>query len=214
MDPERQAQSELLRDALHELEQTPKGSPSGPHMTALYNLLEPAIRRGAAAAFQRWGRQNHWSRRQQCLDQVVGDTWVRLFDNGQRHLRAWDPAQLSLNGWAHLIGNRIARNACQARWQWAEQPTEELWLCILGGTTAPDVQFANRDLLDRARKAVLDGLSPDGQRMFSLIWDEGRSNQDVADITGLKKNAIYRWRNRLLNSLRDAGRRLLGENKP
>jgi DNA-directed RNA polymerase specialized sigma24 family protein len=174
----------------------------------LVALIAPVIRGRIARGLARRRRGRVGAE----LDDFVQDTLARLFEDGGRALRAWDPARgLGLFGFVGLLADREVGMAMRTRTRnpWTEEPTAAEALARLHApAAAPNARFEARDLLRRVVAGVRGRLSPAGRGYFQLLVVEDQPVRAVAAQTGLTTDTLYTWRARLTRLMHDVHREL------
>jgi DNA-directed RNA polymerase specialized sigma24 family protein len=174
----------------------------------LIELIAPVVRGRIARRLAR-RRRGHVGAE---LDDFVQDTLARLFEDGGRALRAWDPARgLGFFGFVGLVADREVGMAMRTRKRnpWTEEPTTADALARLSAPVAgPSARFEARDLLRRVVAGVRGRLSPAGRGYFQLLVVEAQPVGAVAAQTGLTTDTLYTWRARLTRLMQDVHREL------
>jgi RNA polymerase sigma-70 factor (ECF subfamily) len=135
-----------------------------------------------------------------------------LFADGGKVLRAWDPERgVSLKGFVGVVATRRAVSMVRTskRNPWTEDPTDSADLDLIQSSRRDaDRAVIAKEILSKGMAAVRGDLSERGQQLFDLIIVEDASNEEVAEATGLSRDAIYQWRSRLMKALRQQLRKI------
>ena len=134
------------------------------------------------------------------VEDLAQHVWVRLFANGARKLRAWDPARgLSLERFVGLVAENEAVSAFRSKGRpWTDEPTEveELAPRLVERRT-PEARAASRQEVAALYARLQEALTPKGLRLFELLIVEGLASKEAAAIMDMTANAIDQWRLRL-----------------
>lgn len=131
-------------------------------------------------------------------DDLVQDAWGRLFERDAQRLRQFDPARMSLKGYANLIaGNAVAtaaaREAADKRRPAGGVAPIEAAGDVDDGRDAQD-DAATRDTL-RALWQHLDAtLAPMGRLVLTALFVDHMSPAEAADALGIKRATVDSWR--------------------
>ena len=178
--------------------------------------LTPVVQSRAARALLRYNAKSNKRSIQQEVEDLTQEIFLWLFENDSRILRSWLPEQgVPLSGFVGFIAHRKAMGIMrsQKRSPWTEEPTlaEELEhrktpnqdtnfsYAQLSSTSSedPEDKIASRQMLQLVIDELNDSLSPLGRFLFSLLYVEQRSVDEVGLQLGMTKNALYAWRSRL-----------------
>jgi DNA-directed RNA polymerase specialized sigma24 family protein len=168
----------------------------GAEMRALVERLLPTIEGRVMHALSR-----HRPRAQaaQVAPDLTQQVFVRLFEDGGRRLRAWEPGRSALRTFVGLVAERevlaILRRGRQN--PWTEAPTEADVLAGHAGSAADhEGPLASRELLDAVLDRALARLDERGLLMFQRLVVEEASVETVAQETGSTHAAVHMWRSR------------------
>lgn len=133
--------------------------------------------------------------RQELADRVQ-QVLLRLFENDAAALRRWDPARGSLSAY---IGT-IAENLIVSELRRPAQPTPiEAPDDARSPDSGPESKVAFQSLMD----SLLESLGEEDFTLFRLVFMEGLSPDEVADLLQLRRDAVYKRIQRLRPRLRD-----------
>ena len=124
---------------------------------------------------------------------ITQDVMLKLFADGGRVLRCWDPAQgLSLRGFLKRVVRfhvlQLFRADRGNPWRNALQTPQQL----------DAVEHREPELLQQlwiwqVRDQLLEHESARGQRLYHALFVEQRSAEDVATQLGMSRDAVYQW---------------------
>jgi RNA polymerase sigma-70 factor (ECF subfamily) len=115
---------------------------------------------------------------------VVQDGFVRAY----RHLgRCGDPERF--DGWLFRIVSNVCRTAGSRRAKRAAEPLEAHQSRLISEAPSPDEQ-AEACRLREVVKAALDTVPPDQREALVLMYTEGYSVDEIADMTGASRSAV------------------------
>jgi RNA polymerase sigma-70 factor (ECF subfamily) len=175
-------------------------------MRQIVRGLTPAIRAGVTAVLARGHTGAKRAARQEVED-VTQTVLLALFADRGRVLLQWDPARgLDLPSYVTLKARTETLSVLRSRRRspWTEDPTrvEDLDLNAVP-RMGPESEAISRDMLAALSDAVKQRLSPRGAEIFSLMFLEGRSAEEVCTVTDLSSDAVYTWKSRLTRQLRE-----------
>lgn len=197
MSPEQRADLQLVRDAL-------AGDPGA--VRRLVARLSPVVHARITRVLLAHGRCSSRRNLREEAKDLGQEIFAVLFSRDGKVLRSWSPdLGLSLENFVGMVARRRSISVIRTarRNPWMEDPTDCAdfdWLAQ--GTPPEEARVIARDLLRQTIGAVEDELSDQGRLMMRLIIHEDRSNDEIAEETGLSRDAIYQWRSRLLKALR------------
>lgn len=132
------------------------------------------------------------------VDDLMQDAWGRLFERDAHRLRQYDPARMSLKGYANLI----AANAVGAAWERASAAKRQPEGGLAPIEAAQAIQDG-RDLQANAieRETVSDlwahlntTLPPMGRLVLKALFVDHLSPAASADQLGIKRATVDSWR--------------------
>lgn len=169
--------------------------------------LAPVIQRRVAGVL--WRRAQRGGRavsRQEVLD-LAQDVFVLLLEKDGRVLRTWSPERgASLAGFVGIVAERYAVTVQRSgrKSGYKEDPTMDERVFEAASTVEdPEKILGDRQLLHVLLDRLREDLSPQGRRLFVLVYVEQRDLEEVANREGMTTNAVYLWRTRLKKRLRD-----------
>ncbi len=184
-------------------------------MDTLVDDLMPFVHVRVARVLTRRRAQARGRDLRQDLEDLVQDVYAALFADGGKALRRWDPERgLSFEGFVGFVAERVVGMTLRSgrRNPWTEDPTEDDHLAELSGDTAEVLRSLEaRDRLKILVAHLRERLTPRGRQYFQLMYIENRPIEDVAKATGASAQALYAWRNRLKNLLRELEREIAAE---
>jgi RNA polymerase sigma factor (sigma-70 family) len=184
-------------------------SGDGKSTRALVETLSPAVAKRVAAVL--------WQRRQkrdvaQEVGDMVQDVFLSLFEDGGKALRAWDPARgMSLERFVGMLAQHQAISILRSgrTSPWRDEPTEAAELDALSETTiTPESLASSREKLQLLLDRLRDTLSPRGLELFQRIVVDGEPLEEIVSATGMRRDAIYKWKSRLARKLKDLAEEL------
>jgi DNA-directed RNA polymerase specialized sigma24 family protein len=165
----------------------------------LVGALTPVVHTRVAQALLRSRSRVDRDLRQEVAD-IVQTILLALFKDGGRALLSWDPARLPLKQYVAIKAERDVVSILRSRrlnpWTEAPTPAEELDEApdTHGG---PELQAASREMLRELLVRLRAEVTELGWQMFTLLYVEGRTAEDVGAIAGMTVGAVYAWRSRL-----------------
>lgn len=180
----------------------------------LTEALLPTVHfRVARQLMRRQGRAGGRDVRQEVED-MVQDVFFELFRDDGKRLRSWDPARgLSLENYVGMIAEQrvIATLRSDRRSPWTEAPSEAEVLEGEGTheprrATGPSERVVSaRERIDQVLDALRGSISPQGYRIFEMLFVEQRDTEEVCEELGLQPGAVYTWRSRLRKRVSEIG---------
>lgn len=183
------------------------GAPAFNEQTArtLVNVLTPVIRARAARALMRRQTRAQGRELRQEIDELTQEVFVSLFAQNVSPLRSWDARRgLSLTNFAGLIAEREISDILQSgrRRPWSELAAIDVSEQEPAADGDPHAAAEARDLCSRLRARVEAELPGPAAQLFELLLVEGRSVEEVQQITGQSREAIYACRSRMAKTVR------------
>lgn len=167
---------------------------------ALIHRLTPVIQARVTRSLLRDGRAHSSGTFRQVVKDLVQQVFVDLFDQDAKVLRDWNPDRgLSLENFVGLIAERRVCSTLRRlrRNPWTEEPAEDGALDGPMQAADPERQARSRQRLALALDGFRAKLSPLGWQVFELLFLFERTVEEVGEITGLSRDAVYAWRSRL-----------------
>ncbi len=183
----------------------------------LTEALLPTVHfRVARQLMRRQGRAGGRDVRQEVED-MVQDVFFELFRDDGKRLRSWDPARgLSLENFVGMIAEQrvIATLRSDRRSPWTEDPSDAEALEAGSNhqprrATGPSERVVSaRQRIDQTLGALRASVSPQGYRIFEMLFVEQRDTDEVCEELGLQPGAVYTWRSRLRKRVAEIGEEL------
>lgn len=173
---------------------------------AFVSTMRPVVQARIARALLRFSSRAAGRDTRQEVDDLTQDVFGQLFANDARVLRRWSPTKgLSLANFVGLVAHRHATKTLMSdrRSPWSEEPMLDAALDRASGSTEPERQIVQRDLLVTVLQQVRAELSPRACLLFEALVVERRPIPEVAELTGLSPAALYQWRSRLARRARE-----------
>jgi len=149
------------------------------------------------------------------VEDLTQQVMVALFSSSGRQLRAWTPERgLALPQFVALLAEREVYSVLRSRRRnpWTDDPTEdEVLQASPDAGPGPEWAVATRQLAQATVERAYTRLSERGQEMFQWLFAEDRPVEEICEITGMKPGAVYVWRNRITQLLREVARELQAE---
>lgn len=170
-------------------------------LRAFVAAMSPVIQaRVVRGLLRRRPAREHRDIRQEVED-MTQEVFGALFAHDARALRAWDPERgLSLANFVGLIADRqvvsILRSNRRNPWQDVPEELDDLERGTDPVASAAPQLESRRTLellLDRMREA----LSPRGLELFQRLYVDEEPIEEVAQVMGMTRDAVYAWRNRV-----------------
>ncbi len=171
---------------------------------ALVDLLAPVIHaRVTRILFTRFRSERDLA---EAAADGAQEVFAVLFAEDGKVLRSWDPERgLSLQNFVGLVAERNALSQLRAgsRAGVRERATTDDDLVAQAGVEAsPESGIGRRMLFDAVVARVESELTPQGKRLFELLFIEDRAIEDICAEVGMTADAAYAWRSRLLKAVR------------
>lgn len=181
-------------------------------LTRLVARLTPVIQaRVARTLLARRSRLASGRDLRQEVEDQTQDVFVALFVRDAHVLRSWQAERgLSLENFVGLVAKRQVLSFLRSgqRNPWKEDSSlDEDEIDTPALDSDPEEVTASRELLTHLLDRLREELSPQGYRLFQLLFVEELSQTEVQEATGLSADAVYQWRSRL----RRVARKLLDE---
>ncbi len=170
---------------------------------ALATRLMPVVRARVACRLRPMRRAD--IRRD--VEDFTQDSMQALFEQDAALLRRWEAERgLSLENFAGLLAERLVISKLRSGRHnpWREQMTEPADLESAAAVHAgqgrcgePPRELAAADLLRSLLGRVQGAVSPQGFKLFELIFIAEAGVAEVVASTGLSADAVYAWRSRL-----------------
>lgn len=175
--------------------------------------LTPVIHARVARLLVRYRGGASWDPRQEVLD-FVQQVFVALFEDDARVFRQWDPERgRSLSSFVCLIAERevISTLRTRARNPWTEVPTEPDPSAEADSDVGPESVTTSRETLSAILAAVRTRLGERGIELFRMIVVEERPVEEITEVTGMTREAIYAWHSRFRRLAREIADELASE---
>ncbi|MEL6186199.1 MAG: sigma-70 family RNA polymerase sigma factor [Myxococcota bacterium] len=134
------------------------------------------------------------------VEDLTQEVFVRLFARDARVLRSFDPHRgTSLLGFIRLVADREVSNVLRSD---RRRPSARNLVLDdqLDETSEPAVQeqrAIRRDLMAKLYHRLQAWLTPRGRELFDVVFVEDQPIETVAERFGMKRGAIYAWKNRV-----------------
>ena len=162
----------------------------------LIKTLLPAVRGCVRARLQSVQRGDDIGR---AVEDLCQEVFLQIFAQDAAVLRRWMPDKgLSLSGFVALVADRLTISELRRR-----RPTDgaRAWEDELGACAdpcrSPEDWLHSQQCLSLLRAALLERLSPLGQRMFELLFVQELAVDEIAQRLDMGADAVYAWRSRL-----------------
>ncbi|KIG19389.1 hypothetical protein DB30_02670 [Enhygromyxa salina] len=166
-------------------------------MQSLVLRMLPVLQTEVGYALIRNARTEGRDPRQEVRD-FVQDVCISLLADRGKILRSWDPSRgRSFESFVRLVARRhvgaTLRSLRRSPWTDTSVPGDELERQVTN-----DVPLARRfeasDSLARVLERLDSRLDARGMLLFSMLYIEERSVEEVMDATDMTRDAIYAWR--------------------
>jgi RNA polymerase sigma factor (sigma-70 family) len=149
------------------------------------------------------------------VEDLTQHTMLALFSSGGRALRAWTPDRgLALPQFVGLLAEREVYTVLRSRRKspWTDDPTEDEALHANADVQpGPELVIASRELALATVARAFERLSERGREMFQWLFVDDRPVEEICEVTGMKPGAVYVWRNRITQLLREIAKQLQSE---
>jgi RNA polymerase sigma-70 factor (ECF subfamily) len=142
------------------------------------------------------------------FEDVAQDVWVKLVANEGRELRRYDPTRgFSLANYVGLIAEREAGNHLAARR--AQKRGGLMRVASLETAEeershpSAEKEVADKELLARLIQHLEHNLSPKGRAVFSFIYRDEQTAEEVAATMNVTPQVIYNWQHKIRTLARD-----------
>lgn len=124
---------------------------------------------------------------------ITQDVMLKLFADGGRVLRCWDPAQgLSLRGFIKRVVRfhvlQLFRTERGNPWRNTLKTPQQLDTADEAGP-----ELLQQLWIWQVRDWVLEHESARGRRLYRALFVEQRPAEDVAEELGVSREAVYQW---------------------
>ncbi len=185
-------------------------------LNRLVEGLTPVIQSRVATLLLRCSGTGAGALRQQVED-LVQEVFIALFDRRAAVLRKWDPARgTPLESFVGLVAERKVISFLRSgrKNPWKEESTLPEELDGMASGIGSEKLVASRELLREILKRLEAELSPQGWKIFCLLFIEQRSVAEVGREASLSAAAVYAWRSRLRRQARRLRREIEPERNP
>lgn len=178
----------------------------------LLGVLTPIIRTRIGRVLLRRGAVRHRDMKQEVLD-LSQQVFVALLDNNGRLLLSWDPARgMSLENFVGLIAEQQTAATFRNQGIWRYQQTEaDEFDDSIDSSRTPERITATREALSAILSSVRARLSERGVQLFHMLFIEERSIEEVCSVMEMNADAVYQWRSRLRQLVKQIASEVLAE---
>lgn len=168
----------------------------------LADFIAPVVRTRVARILSRHSRVDSRHPTIWDAEEVTQDVMAMLFADGGRALRGWDRGRgLSFLNFVGLITERTAARIIQVRNRNARCIGPELGATeedsLRDSKPGPESALAAREYSRFLIARIRETLSSRGGKLFDLLLIEARPIEEVCELTGHSREAVYAWRSRL-----------------
>jgi RNA polymerase sigma-70 factor (ECF subfamily) len=169
----------------------------GEAVDTLVEQLQPVIQARVARVVL--ARRAGGSPVRQQVEDLTQEVFLSLFAGQGRVLRSWAPDRgLSLANFVGLVAARRAISLLRGGHAGVlDEELDDEGFEPESEAADPELASAGREELRRLLDRLRGDLSPQGWQVFSLLYMEERSVEEVMAATGLSADAVYAWRSRL-----------------
>ncbi|TQV72263.1 sigma-70 family RNA polymerase sigma factor [Aliikangiella marina] len=174
----------------------------------LIKRITPTIQVSAAQTISNYSFQNESTHTHAEIADYCQDVFMHLFDKQCKVLLSWDPQKgMSLKSFISLITKRRVIS-CLRSHKKTDILDEKIINEKIDTLKTPNEQhrFSNHNFLINLIRALKDTISEQGYEVFVMLFLYEQSIEEVSKSTGLSKNAIYVWKNRIRNQARSIAR--------
>lgn len=172
----------------------------------LIDLITPVIQARVARLLLAQGSSAVGGRIREEVSDTTQEVFALLFADGAKVLRKWDPSRgLSIKNYVGLIAHRFVISTLRSKRKspFTELPTEDTELtCLEDSTPSVEGQVLSRDLLREVFCRTQGALTPNGRRLFELLFLQELEINEVIQKTGMSDSAVYAWKSRLQKLLK------------
>ena len=189
-------------------------------MQRLVQRILPSVQARVAIALLRRRKQARGRSLKEASEDLVQDVFATLFARQGQVLRSWSPERgLALRGFVGLVAERQVGMTLRSgrRSPFTEDATECEQLQRQAAAAVPSSMHAcqggaaleSRDLLRVMLQRLRERLSEQGYFIFELLFVEECTIEQVTELTGLSRDALYAWRSRIARQAREIHEQLL-----
>ena len=130
------------------------------------------------------------------FEDLTQQVWLRLYDGDAHRLQKFDPGKGTLEGYIFTVAHRIILDLVKGRngrMQLASLSDVEL----ADASPSAEERTAFRELARSMRRHLDSVLPPRGQLVLRLLYDDGRADDEVAEIMGVSHQVVANWKHKI-----------------
>lgn len=145
---------------------------------------------------------------------LIQDVWMALWKDGARQLLQWDEDRgATLEGYVGMISEREIGNLLQR----VGAKKRQAHLVAVNGTEPtdprhdPERRVIDQDLAEQLLDDLTNALPAKGIAVLRYLYTDDLQPDEVADVMGVSRQAVYNWRHKIRQLARDFLMRLESE---
>ena len=167
-------------------------------LRALIDRLTPVVQARVSRALLRNSDRFRATDAREILKDLTQEVFASLFDKDGATLRRWDPQRgASLENFVGFVTERRVISALRRPADPATAEDDGPEAIDPSPEASPERRTASREQLRALTRHFREKLSPLGWTMFELLFVWGGSVREVSEETGMKTEAVRKWRTRL-----------------
>ncbi|MEQ9495561.1 MAG: sigma-70 family RNA polymerase sigma factor [Deltaproteobacteria bacterium] len=173
-------------------------------MRQLVSIVRPVIQAEVAWTLRDRAPIGRGRDPKQEVQDLVQDVFIALLEKDGHRLRAWDPQRgRTLASFVKLLARRRVTDALRSRPRspWTEEPAglEDIGE---GATPSHADHVAARIAVQRVVSKLRETMSERSTEIFSALYLEEATVEEVCESHDLSRDALYAWRARFKRSVR------------
>jgi RNA polymerase sigma factor (sigma-70 family) len=136
------------------------------------------------------------------LDDVAQQVWVHLFDRDNHRLHNFDPQRGSLEQYISVIASHAISDLLRLR-KTHLNPVELDDSETEGRSPNPEHVAEMREQAQKLRVFLRERLPIRGQLVLALLYDDGRSDDEAAEIMSVSRQVVANWKHKIKALARD-----------
>lgn len=171
----------------------------------LIKRLTPTIQISTAQTLSQFTSNTEATHSHAEIADYCQEIFMHLFENDCKVLRSWDPEKgMKLKSFISLITKRRVISSLRGH-KTTNFLDEKIINEKINTLKTPDEQnrFIDYNFLLHVIHAIKETISEQGYEIFVLLFLYEQSVDEISEATGLTKNSIYVWKNRIRKQAKD-----------